>query len=304
MSGLAVRFDIGGAVRDAQAAFEAFGRDRFPRAVQFALTGVVMDGVNRWRRSVDSVFDHPNRATRDGVRYTVDKDLLGKITSVSEASAAVFVMDLPSTWMKYSFGDGVQTRLPGDVGIEAYFADQSLLMIPSPSAISYTGLGKAGAGDKVPSRDARNIARLAARGYQRNAGKPGSTAGSATWGAFEVKPGDKALAGWTDSPGIWARPPRVVAAVGRKKLAKAIKAGRMSAPTTQFSRRDGTEVTVPKVVNNDVPRLLFLSARQARMKPVATPSWQKAMDDAAATLPDRLARELTDRLEHMARKRR
>lgn len=302
MSGLAVRFDIGGAVRDAQRAFEEFGVDRLPRAIQFALTGVVMDGVNRWRKSIDSVFDHPNRATRDGVRYTVDKDLLGKITSVGEASAAVFVMDLPSTWMKYSFGDGVQTRLPGDVGVEAYFADQTLLKIPSASAISYTGLGKAGAGDKVPSRDARNIARLAARGYQRNTGKPGATAGSARWGVFEVKPGDKALSGWTDSPGIWARPHRVVAAVGRQKIAKAIKAGRRSAPTTEFSRRNGTAVTVPKVVNNDVPRLLFLSAPQAKMKPVATPSWQKAMDDAAATLPDRLARELTDRLEHLARK--
>lgn len=121
---------------------------------------------------------------------------------------------------------------------------------------------------------------------------------------FTVKPGDKALNGWTDQPGIWARPPRVVASVGRKRISRAVKAGRMAAPTTEFTRRDGTEVTVPKVVNNDVPRLLFLSAPRAKMKPVATKSWQRAMDEAAETMPDRLARELTDRLEHMARKRR
>jgi hypothetical protein len=199
------------------------------------LTGVVMDGVNRWRRSVDTTFSHPNRLTRDAVRYTVDRDLIGKVTTVCEASAAVFVLPLQSTWMKYSFGDGMQTRLPGDVGVDAYFADQTTLKIPNAHAISYTGFGSPGAGDKVPSRDARNIARLAARGYQRNTGTPGMTAGSARWGVFEVKAGDKALNGWTNHPGIWARPPRVVASVGRKRIAKAIKAGRMSAPTTEFS---------------------------------------------------------------------
>lgn len=299
---LAARVDVARAVREAQAAFESFGLDRFPRAVQFSLTGVVVDGVNRWRRSIDTTFDHPNKATRDGVRYTVDKDLLGKVTTVGDASAAVFVLPLASTWLKYSFGNGANTRLPGDVGIEAYSADQTLLKIPNPAAISYTGLGHPGAGDKVPSRDVKAIARLAARGYQRNTGSPGMTAGSAHWGTFEVKPGDKALAGWTHVPGIWARPPRVVAAVGRKRTARAVKAGRMAAPTTEFTRRNGTEVSVPRVVNNDVPRLLLPSAPQAQLQPKATPTCERAMEDAAATMPERLARELTDRLEHAARK--
>ena len=93
-----------------------------------------------------------------------------------------------------------------------------------------------------------------------------------------------------------------MASVGRRKIAKAVKAGRMTAPTTAFTRKDGTEVTVPKVVNNDAPRLLFLSAGEAHMTPVATPSWQRDMDAAAETMPDRLAEELTKRLEHMAHK--
>jgi hypothetical protein len=93
-----------------------------------------------------------------------------------------------------------------------------------------------------------------------------------------------------------------VAAVGRRRIAKAIKARRMSAPKTEFTRRDGTEVSVNKVVYNDVPRLLFLLVPQAQMKLIATPRWQQAMDEAAATLPDRLAKELTARLEHRARK--
>lgn len=65
-----------------------------------------MDGVNRWRRAVDTTFDHPNKATRDAFRYTVDRDLLNKVTTVGEASAPVFVLPLQSIWMKYTLGDG------------------------------------------------------------------------------------------------------------------------------------------------------------------------------------------------------
>lgn len=123
MSGLAVRVDIAGAVRDAQRAFEEFGADRFPRAVQFALTGVAIDAVNRFRGEIPNIWHRPNRATRNALRYAVDKDLLGRVTSVGEAKAAVFVQDLQSIWLKYSFGDGPQIRTGGDVGIEAYFSD-------------------------------------------------------------------------------------------------------------------------------------------------------------------------------------
>jgi hypothetical protein len=53
MSGLAVKGDLAAAVRDAQRAFEEFGVDRFPRAVQFALVGVAIDAVNRFRGEWD-----------------------------------------------------------------------------------------------------------------------------------------------------------------------------------------------------------------------------------------------------------
>lgn len=82
MSGLAVRVDLAGAVREAQQAFEAFGLTRFPRAVPFALTGAAMDAVNSFRAEIPSIWHHPNAATRKAVRYTVDKDLLGRVASV------------------------------------------------------------------------------------------------------------------------------------------------------------------------------------------------------------------------------
>lgn len=63
--------------------------------------------------------------------------------------------------------------------MEGYSADQTTLKIANPQQISYTGLGRPGPGRKLPSQDAKNIARMAARGYQRNTGTPGITAGSA-----------------------------------------------------------------------------------------------------------------------------
>ncbi|GBU19683.1 MULTISPECIES: hypothetical protein [unclassified Methylobacterium] len=298
MSGLAVRIDIADAVREAQAAFEAFGVDRFPRAVQFALTGVAIEAVNQFRAEIPHIWHSPNKATRDALRYTVDRDFLNRVATVGDAKASVFVQDLQSIWLKYSFGDGPQTRPGGDVGVEAYFADQTNVAIPVGSNLRKTGLGKPAASGKVPARDARRIAAMAAAGYDRNTA--GGTKGSGSWGVFEIKAGDTSRQhGFYTGPGIYARPPRVVAAVGRKRVAKAIKAGRMAAPTTTFARRNGQSVTVPKVVNADVPRMLFLRTPKAEYKPVASPSWDRAMQRAADTMADRLAAELADRLDHL-----
>ncbi|WP_375453460.1 hypothetical protein [uncultured Methylobacterium sp.] len=302
MAGLSVKVDLAGAVRDAAQAFEALAVDRFPRAVQFALTGVAIDGVRRFREDIPNIWNMPNKRTRDALRYVVDKDALGRIASVGEASAAVFIQDQQSTWLKYSFGDGTHVRPAGDTGIEAYFADQNSIRVPVNENISYTGLGSPTPSGKLSPRDAKSIALKAAAGYSRNTA--GGTKGSGTWGVFEVKPGDtRALAGYAHRPGVWARPARAVASVGRKRLAKAIKAGKASAPTTTFNRRNGIEVTVPRVVNLDTPRLLFLATPQARYEPVATPSWDREMKAAALTMADRLQAELVDRLEHLARKR-
>ncbi|MBE7203394.1 MAG: hypothetical protein INR70_37130 [Parafilimonas terrae] len=60
-------------------------------------------------------------------------------------------------------------------------------------------------------------------------------------------------------------------------------------------------MTVPKVVNNDRPRQLFLSSPQGEYEPVATPSWEDAMERAGKTLANRLAGELADRLDDRAR---
>ncbi|MGU3284700.1 hypothetical protein [Methylobacterium mesophilicum] len=206
MSGLAVKLNIADAVRDAQAAFAEYGLDRFPRALQFGLTDVAIDGVNRFRREIPNIWERPNRATRDALRYAVDKDMLGRIASVGEASAAVFVQDVQSIWLKYSFGEGPQVRAPGDVGIEAYFGDQMSIRVPVNDNLARTGFGRAGPGGKIAGRDAKRVAALAAARYDRNTA--GGTRGSGSWGVFEIKPGETSRQhGYFSGPGIYARPP-------------------------------------------------------------------------------------------------
>ena len=329
MAGLAVKVDLARAVREAQAEFERFGLDRFPRAVQFAPTGVAIEATNRFREDIPTIWHAPNRATRDALRYVVDKDLLGKVVSVGEAKADVFVQDMQSMWLKFSFGDGPQRREPGDVGIEAYFGDQASIRIPVNSNLKHTGLASPGANGKLPGRDAKRVAELAAAGYTRNTF--GSTKGSASWGVFEVKPGDAAMGrGFITGPGIYARPPRGVEdrvrvrvrdKMDRTKRAPRVDSqGReikvkdrrnpenryslLGAPTTTFTRGNGSSVTVPKVVNLDTPRMLFLSTPEAEYQPAATESWTREMLKAAESMGDRLAAELADRLDHLAKKRR
>ncbi len=298
MAGLTVKKDLSAAVREAQVAFERYAVDRFPRAVQFALTGVSIETVNSFRREIPNVWNAHDRATRDGMRYVVDKDFLARVASVGEAKAEVFLLDLASTWLKFSFCEGKQTSLPGDVGVEAYFGDQNSIRVPVNANLRKTGLGTTGANGKVSGRDARRIAKLAAAGYTRNTA--GATKASASWSVPEIKAGETSRqGGHYMGPGIYARPPRVVAAVGRKKIAIAVKAGRIEAPTTTSTRRSGTTVTVPRVVNSDVHRMLYLRTPQAEYQPVASPSWTWAMERAADTMADRLASELADRVDHL-----
>lgn len=181
--------------------------------------------------------------------------------------------------------------------MEAYFSDQTNVAIPVPSNLRKTG-GQARRQREGP-RPGRPPDRGAGGGGLQPQHRRGDQ-GLGSWGVFEIKAGETSRQhGYYMGPGIYARPPRVVAAVGRKRIAKAVKAGKMAAPTTTFTRRGGTSVTVPKVVNSDVPRLLYLRTPQADYQPVASPSWKRAMEKAAETMSDRPASELADRLNHL-----
>jgi hypothetical protein len=114
VSGLAVRADLAQAVRDAQDAFAQFGVDSFPWTVQFALTGVAIKAVNKLRENIPTIWHQPGCMTLSALRYSVDKNLLGKVVSVGAAKDDVFVADLQSTWLKFAFGSCAAHAVPLD----------------------------------------------------------------------------------------------------------------------------------------------------------------------------------------------
>ena len=136
MAGLSSNVDIGAKLASLAGAWEEFSVRDFARAVQFSLTGVGIDAVNRWRRAAPGLFDRPVKETLDGVRYEVDNALLNSIQTADQASARVFVKDRASTWMKFGFGEG--HRAAGDVGIEAWFPNQDKVYIPVEDGLSRT----------------------------------------------------------------------------------------------------------------------------------------------------------------------
>ncbi|KZC01410.1 hypothetical protein ABID82_004246 [Methylobacterium sp. PvP062] len=298
MPGFNVKLDLEKAVRDAAEAFETLGSGgAFARAVAYSLNGVVMDGVGRFRDHMPQIWKYANAFTKRGLWYDIDPNLLDRIQNAGEASASVLILPQQSIWLKYSFGEGPNVREPGDVGIEAWFGDQTTVKIPVVQNIQHTVGGHILPGGKLAPEDARRIAQLAAAGYSRNTSM--STRGSASWGAFELKDGDpQANRSFYRGPGIYARPPRGRADQARKRTVKAMKEGRRGKPTTQFQDASGRNRTVPKVVNLDTPRLLFLSKPDATYESVATPSWDADMKAAAETMSDRMMVELAKQIDH------
>ena len=323
MAGLNVDIDIGSKLTALAGAWTEFTDAQFARAVQFSLTGVGIDAVNKWRRVAPSVMDRPTKFTVDAVRYEVDKALLNSIQTVDQASARIFVRDQASPYMKYGFG--YQHRAPGDVGIEGWFADQGQIYLPSAQGLAKAEGMHPYANGNYSGRQVNEIAAKLAAGYQRNTAI--TTKGSASWGVFEINRGqpDPAHLG----VGIHARPPRTVEMQARvrqrqradrtrfaetvdSKGRKTSKKDRrnwvnryslLGQTRTEFTAAGGRQVNVTKVVNQDTPRLLFVTKQEGvEYRPVLTPSWQEVMDQAAETLADLMANELADKMEHLTRK--
>lgn len=101
--------------------------------------------------------------------------------------------------------------------------------------------------------------------------------------------------------GVHARPPRALAMQSRERLKRKVRKGKATAPTTQFNRRDGTPVTVPRVVNEDVPRLLFRTQPDATYRPTLTPSWVTSLSKSAESMGDYLLTELANGMERKAK---
>lgn len=293
MAGLVFDLGVKEAVDAVRGAFEEFGERALPRAVQYSLNKVVLDGVSRFRRDEMPVaLRHMNSFTRDGVRYELDRRALDQVKSVDDVVTAAFIQPLQSVWLKCALGE--ETRRGGDVGTEAYFPNRDQIYLPNEGGLGAIGIRPNGAGNYKGS-DIRMIGRAMAQGYR-------TTGGARFGGIFEIKSGDRDPA--RRGVGIHARPMRGLAVQQRERVKSKVRSGKMAAPTTTFTRRSGQSVTVPKVVNLGVPQLLFVTRPEGHYKPVLTPGWERAMTTAASRMGQILEDELVNKMEHALTKAR
>lgn len=293
MAGLNVKLDLGPKVEAIAAGWTEFTERQFSRSLQFSLTGVGIDAVNRWRRAAPGVMDHPTPWILNGVRYEVDRSRLSSVETVDQAFAVVSVLPEQSTVMKYGFGEG--HRAPGDVGIEGWFDNQRQIYLPVQSGLEKGAGIRPNAFGNYSGRQVKALAQQLAMGYQRN------VTASSRWRPFEIRRGDPDPARL--GVGIHMAPPRGREDEHRERRKRKIRAGKASARTTEFQDASGRDVVVPKVVNLDRPRMAFVTRQEGvEYEPYLTPSWEECMEAAAETLADRMAIELADKLEHAAKK--
>lgn len=250
---------------------------------------MVVDGVNRFRREMPIALRHANAFTLRGVRYDLDRQRLANVDSVDDVKAAAVIQPLQSVWLKYAFGE--ERRPGGDVGIEAFFPNHDQVYLPVASGLATQGIRPNASGNYRAS-DMRMLGKAMAAGYQRN------TEYGGRWGLFEIKVGarDPARLG----VGVHARPPRALAMQSRERLKRKVRDGKAKAPFTTFQRRDGTPVTVPRVVDEDIPRLLFRTRPDATYRPTLTPSWETSLTKAAESMGDYFLSELADKMQRKA----
>ncbi|GJE47295.1 hypothetical protein GOFOIKOB_0316 [Methylobacterium tardum] len=166
MAGLNVNLDLASKVNAIAEGWTEFTERDFARALQFSLTGVGIDAVNRWRRAAPGVMDHPTPWILNGVRYDVDKSRLASIQTVDQAVAVVRVLPDRSAVMKYGFGEG--HRPAGGVGIEGWFENLSQIYLPVQSGLERGAGIRPNAFGNYSGRRVKALAQQFAAGYQRN----------------------------------------------------------------------------------------------------------------------------------------
>lgn len=287
-SGMNVRVLAADRIAHLKDAFDTFGPKAFGRAVQAGLNGAAVIARDNIRDDVLPLFlRNVSRFTREGIRYDVDNRRFDTAESIDDATSAVFITPLQLAYMKFSLGE--RTRLPGDVGIEGYFQDQSQILIPHEHGLGEFGIRPNSKG-QFAGRDIKRIANAMTSSYS-------ASGGARFAGLFEIKAGRPDPA----RLGIHARPMRGVAQVVRERVRNKVRFKGAAAPTTTFTDRRGRSRTVPKVVNLGTPQLLFLTRPETHYQPNLDAPWQDAMDDALRKVPEQLEEELVEKLDHAIR---
>lgn len=286
MAGLSYNLGVREAAEAMRDAFESLGGN-FRRTMQFAVNKIVIQATNDFRQNeMPGALRHMNRFTQQGVRYELDRSRLSSVQDVDDLKGAAFILPMQSVWLKYALGEEI--RVGGDVGIENYFLDASQIYLPMDTGLGHIGV-KPNAQGNYKGADLKILGRAITIGYR-------TTGGARFNGLFEIKQGEPNPARL--GIGIHVRPMRGVAVQSRERIKAKVRAGKMTAPRTQFTADGGRRVDVPRVVNLGVPQLLFLTRPEAHYQPVLTPGWERTMSKTADDFADNLEAEWLEKLDH------
>jgi hypothetical protein len=316
--GFDLDIDLSSAVKRYSEAFEEYGTRAFPRAVQFALTGVSIDAADRFRKAMPAVLDRPVPWVIRGVA-SVKADL--NVARLDEVSSAIKIRPDQSAILKYQMGLTDQVRRPGDVGL----AERDV-WIPVPDNIRKVTGTRLQQGN-VPSGTASAIkSRMAEKppaipyqkfGARLKKGRLGMStvefgmqtrirdaearrkreAYQKRWGVFE---GEIKVHG-QPVKAVIGRPPRTTWDKASADARLAFKSRNPGAETRSgFLDRRAHGRSVPQMVPVDTPRILFILKARATYQPVLQPAWTAAAEAAVATLPDRLEKELAEKASFRA----
>jgi hypothetical protein len=277
---------------DIAPAIEAW-RDRFVSQV----------GVAKYRRAAGWAVDETAKAAVLGIRSQFDKHLRRQVPWTKSAVtyaraekaglnaieqgtrtdvyAQVFVKPKQSVYLKYLFGMGDNTRLPGDVGLA-----QNKILLPWWDNILLTQGVRPTKYGGVPTGF---LARLSREVQGTRAPKRSGT--QSRWGVYY---GEIKLHGQPRMAYI-ARPPRVP--VTDRDLLDGRKGA--TALDQAIVTKAGEVKRVGRAMRDvDHPRILFLAVDRATYKPVLEQPWREACEAAAARIPSIMAQQLADNIAH------
>ena len=264
MAGFNISIDMGDDIQRLAADFEEFSEKALPRASQFVANRVAIHAVNLFRRRVPEILDNPTEATVDAASYKLDRAALNSITRVDQVKATVYINPVASIWLKYGFGDGVNRRDPGDVGLA-----QDAIKLPvwdNIRVVMKTG----------PDRNG-NVPRGLMKRVKAMVGPPVK----GKWTAYE---GEMTVNGKTVKA-IVGRPPTKIAAGYKTKFVD----------DSSGSRRVRK---VNKVVATDRRRILFIDHDHADYEPILQAPWDESVDEAGAMFGQWLEDELAEKRAH------
>ncbi|MBE7201611.1 MAG: hypothetical protein INR70_27935 [Parafilimonas terrae] len=264
------------------------GMAKYRRAAGFAVDEVAKAAVLNIRRQFSTHLKRQTPWTKSAVVYKrlSKADLNGLERGERHAEdvyAQVYVKPNQSVYLKYLFGLGDNTRLPGDVGLA-----RDHILIPWWQNITETQGVVPTANGGVPTGF---VARLFREAQGDRSPKKSGT--QSRWGVYygAIKiHGQPRLA-------YVARPPRVPV------TSRDIMEGRAQALDATIVTRDGTVRRVGRKLRDiDHPRVLFLSVDKATYKPKLQKPWDDACLATASVFGATMEAQLADNILHKSLK--